>query len=279
MNDSFANGFVQREFVFTQSDFERVRRLIYAHAGISLSPLKREMVYGRLARRLRALGIQCFENYLDHLEYGAGEEWEAFVNALTTNLTAFFREPHHFDILREQMRLSTSRPFRIWCTAASTGEEPYSLAMTACEAFDTLQPPVLIVASDIDTNVLNTARCGVYPMERVEQLDQERLRRFFLRGTGSRLGSVRVRPELQAVLEFQRINLLDTSWALRGVFDAIFCRNVMIYFDKSTQYAVLQRFKPYLLPEGCLYAGHSESFLNASDLFRSSGRTVYEHAR
>lgn len=279
MNDSLPNGFAQREFTFTQADFERVRRLIYAHAGISLSPLKREMVYGRLARRLRALGHERFDTYLDQLEYGAGGEWEAFVNALTTNLTAFFREPHHFDILREQMLQSASRPFRIWCAAASTGEEPYSLAMTACEAFDTLQPPVLIVASDIDTSVLNTGQSGVYPIDRVERLEPERLRRFFLRGTGSRSGYVRVRPELQAMLEFQRINLLDTSWPLRGAFDAIFCRNVMIYFDKSTQYAVLQRLKPHLLPQGFFYAGHSESFLNAADLFRSSGRTVYEHAR
>lgn len=250
MNDSLPNGFAQREFTFTQADFERVRRLIYAHAGISLSPLKREMVYGRLARRLRALGHERFDTYLDQLEYGAGGEWEAFVNALTTNLTAFFREPHHFDILREQMLQSASRPFRIWCAAASTGEEPYSLAMTACEAFDTLQPPVLIVASDIDTSVLNTGQSGVYPIDRVERLEPERLRRFFLRGTGSRSGYVRVRPELQAMLEFQRINLLDTSWPLRGAFDAIFCRNVMIYFDKSTQYAVLQRLKPHLLPQG-----------------------------
>ncbi len=278
MNDSLSIGFAQREFAFTQADFERVRRLIYGHAGISLSPLKREMVYSRLARRLRALGYERFEAYLDHLEGEGSAEREAFVNALTTNLTAFFRESHHFDILREQMLKSTSRPFRIWCAAASTGEEPYSLAITACEAFDTLQPPVLIVASDIDTSVLNTARSGVYPMDRVERLEPERLRRYFLRGTGSRSGYVRVRPELQGLLEFQRINLLDPAWPLHGTFDAIFCRNVMIYFDKTTQYAVLQRFKPYLLPQGLFYAGHSESFLNASDLFRSIGRTVYEHA-
>ncbi|MBX9849695.1 MAG: chemotaxis protein CheR [Rhodocyclaceae bacterium] len=278
MNDSLSIGFAQREFAFTQADFERVRRLIYGHAGISLSPLKREMVYSRLARRLRALGYERFEAYLDHLEGEGSAEREAFVNALTTNLTAFFRESHHFDILREHMLKSTSRPFRIWCAAASTGEEPYSLAITACEAFDTLQPPVLIVASDIDTSVLNTARSGVYPMDRVERLEPERLRRYFLRGTGSRSGYVRVRPELQGLLEFQRINLLDPAWPLHGTFDAIFCRNVMIYFDKTTQYAVLQRFKPYLLPQGLFYAGHSESFLNASDLFRSIGRTVYEHA-
>jgi len=278
VNDSLSIGFAQREFAFTQADFERVRRLIYGHAGISLSPLKREMVYSRLARRLRALGYERFEAYLDHLEGEGSAEREAFVNALTTNLTAFFRESHHFDILREQMLKSTSRPFRIWCAAASTGEEPYSLAITACEAFDTLQPPVLIVASDIDTSVLNTARSGVYPMDRVERLEPERLRRYFLRGTGSRSGYVRVRPELQGLLEFQRINLLDPAWPLHGTFDAIFCRNVMIYFDKTTQYAVLQRFKPYLLPQGLFYAGHSESFLNASDLFRSIGRTVYEHA-
>ena len=280
VNDTLRPGLAApREFRFTQADFERVRRLIYEHAGISLSPIKKEMVYSRLVRRLRALELASFEAYLAHLEREGGGEWETFVNALTTNLTSFFREPHHFGILAQQMHASSSRPFRIWCAAASTGEEVYSLAITACESFDSLSPPVSIIASDIDTSVLNTARAGVYPLERTEPLGAERLRRFFLRGTGSRAGYARVRPELQSMLDFQRINLLDSSWPVRGTFDAIFCRNVMIYFDKNTQLRVLQRFKPCLAAHGLFYAGHSESFLHAADLFRSRGRTVYEHAR
>jgi chemotaxis protein methyltransferase CheR len=265
-----------REFHFTQADFDRVRKLIYDHAGISLAPIKQDMVYSRLARRLRALGLARFEDYLVRLEQGDEQEWETFVNSLTTNLTAFFREAHHFEILTRQMRESRRRPFRIWCSAASTGEEPYSLAMTACEAFDSLKPPVEIIASDIDTNVLATAGQGVYLQERVERLTTARLQRFFLRGKGSQSGYVRVRPELQQLITFTRINLLDTRWPIHGPFDALFCRNVMIYFDKPTQYQILRKFQPLVGEDGFLYAGHSESFLHAADVFRSLGRTVYE---
>lgn len=264
-----------REFRFTEADFEQVRQLIYRHAGIALSPAKRDMVYSRLARRLRQGGHASFSDYLEYLEQSGSDEWEAFINALTTNLTAFFREPHHFETLAQQMRLAHA-PIQIWCAAASTGEEPYSLAMTACEVFDSLTPPVTILASDIDTHVLKIARSGIYPLERVERLSPERLKRFFLRGSGSREGLARVRPELQALIRFERINLLETAWPGHSLFDAVFCRNVMIYFDKATQYRILERFRAHMQPQGLLYAGHSESFLHAADLFRSCGRTVYE---
>jgi len=268
----------EREFHFTQANFDRVRELIYQHAGISLAPVKQDMVYSRLARRLRALRLSSFEDYLARLEAGDGQEWETFVNSLTTNLTAFFREAHHFEILNKQLREQRHRPLRIWCSAASTGEEPYSLAMTACEAFDTLTPPVEIVASDIDTNVLATARAGVYTMDRVERMTPARLQRFFLKGKGAQTGHARVRPELQRLVTFTRVNLLDARWPVHGPLDALFCRNVMIYFDKPTQYQILKKFVPLLRDDGFLYAGHSESFLHAADLFRSLGRTVYERA-
>jgi chemotaxis protein methyltransferase CheR len=269
----------EREFHFTTADFEQVRKLIYAHAGISLAPIKQDMVYSRLARRLRALDLSNFQDYLDYLQSGDNEaEWETFVNSLTTNLTSFFREAHHFDILQNHLQSLPHRPLRIWCSAASTGEEPYSLAMTACEAFDSMTPPVEIIASDIDTNVLATAQKGVYPIDRVSKLDTARLRRFFLRGSGMQEGYVRVRPELQKLLTFTRINLLDPKLAVHGPFDALFCRNVMIYFDKPTQYAILKKFVPLLRDEGLLFAGHSESFLHAADLFHGLGRTVYERA-
>jgi len=265
-----------REFVFSPADFERVRALIYKHAGISLSPVKQDMVYSRLARRLRARGDRTFAEYLDRAEREP-DEWETFVNSLTTNLTSFFREAHHFDILGERLKKHAGRgPVRIWCSAASTGEEPYSLAITACEAFNTMTPPVQIVATDIDTNVLSTAGKGVYGLDRVDRLSRERMQRFFLKGTGTQAGLARVRPELQRLIEFKRINLLDTHWALQGPFDYMFCRNVMIYFDKPTQYAILKRFVPLLKSDGLLFAGHSESFLHAADIFRSLGRTVYE---
>lgn len=267
-----------REFAFTQADFERVRKLIYEHAGISLAPVKQDMVYSRLARRLRALRLSSFADYLGMLEKGNSQEWETFVNSLTTNLTSFFRESHHFDILKRHLKAADHRPLRIWCSAASTGEEPYSLAMTACEAFDSLTPPVSIVASDIDTNVLATASHGVYGMDRVERLSAERLHRYFQKGAGAQSGYARIRPELQKLVTFTRINLLDNRWPVNGPLDALFCRNVMIYFDKPTQYRILKNFVPLLREDGLLFAGHSESFLHAADLFRSLGRTVYERA-
>lgn len=266
----------EREFSFSSADFERVRKLIYQRAGISLSPVKQDMVYSRLARRLRATGKQSFADYLDALEKQGGEEWERFVNALTTNLTSFFREPHHFPIFAEHLRkLGSRRPVRVWCSAASTGEEPYSIAITVAETFGLDASHVSIVASDLDTNVLATAQKGVYPIERVEKLSQERLRRFFLKGTGSQEGYVSVRPELRRMIEFRQINLLDHSYSVKGPLDVIFCRNVMIYFDKPTQYKILSRFAPMMQADGLMFAGHSESFLHAADLFKSLGKTVY----
>lgn len=269
-------GVGTREFAFSTADFERVRKLIYQHAGISLSPVKQDMVYSRLARRLRATGMQSFGEYLDGLERNGGDEWERFVNSLTTNLTSFFREPHHFPIFAEHLRkLGTKRPVRVWCSAASTGEEPYSIAITVAETFGANVSHVSIMASDLDTHVLATAQKGVYPIERVEKLSPERLRKFFLRGTGSQEGYVSVRPELRRMIDFQRINLLDPSYSVKGPLDVIFCRNVMIYFDKPTQYKILSRFAPMLLSDGLMFAGHSESFLHAADLFKSLGKTVY----
>ncbi len=268
-----------REFLFSDADFERVRKLIYQHAGISLSPVKKDMVYSRLARRLRALNKNSFTDYLDSLERHGGDEWERFVNSLTTNLTSFFREPHHFPILADHLRqIGTRRPVKIWCSAASTGEEPYSIAMTVAETFGTEVSHVSIVASDLDTNVLATAQKGVYAMDRLDKMSPERLRRFFLRGTGNQDGFAAVRPELKRMIEFRRINLLDASYPLKGPLDILFCRNVMIYFDKPTQYQILSRFKPLMQPDGLLFAGHSESFLHAADLFRSQGKTVYSLA-
>lgn len=269
-----------REFSFLPADFERVRKLIYQHAGISLSPVKQDMVYSRLARRLRATGCRSFAEYLDALEKGDSAEWERFVNSLTTNLTSFFREPHHFPILADFLqKIGNRRPIRIWCSAASTGEEPYSIAMTVAETFGSGSSHVSIIASDLDTNVLETARKGVYSVDRVEKLSPERLRRFFLRGTGAQEGYVAVRQELKDLVQYQRINLLDASYPVKGPLDVIFCRNVMIYFDKPTQYKILSRFAPMMQPDGLMFAGHSESFMHAADLFRSLGKTVYALAK
>lgn len=265
-----------KEFDFTHRDFERVRDLIYKRAGIALADSKQEMVYSRLARRLRATGIGSFVQYLDMLERGSDtNEWEAFTNALTTNLTSFFRESHHFPILADFVK-TIKEPVTVWCSASSTGEEPYSIAMTLCEAYGSLTPPAQIVATDIDTNVLATGANGVYPLERIEKMSTERIKKFFLRGKGTQEGFVRVRPELRKMITFKQLNLLGEGWPISGPFDAIFCRNVMIYFDKPTQSKILSRFVPLMKPHALLFAGHSENFLYVSNALKLKGKTVYE---
>jgi chemotaxis protein methyltransferase CheR len=265
-----------KEFEFTSRDFERVRALIHRRAGIALADSKHEMVYSRLARRLRATGIRSFQAYLDSLESRPEDgEWEAFTNALTTNLTSFFRESHHFPILAEHVR-KRKEPVTVWCSASSTGEEPYSIAMTLCEALGPAAAQSHVIATDIDTNVLNTASAGIYSMDRLDKMDPERARRFFLKGKGQHEGFARVRPELRQMVTFKQLNLLASDWPVSGPFDAIFCRNVMIYFDKPTQGKILARFAPMMKPDALLFAGHSENFLYVSDAFRLKGKTVYE---
>ena len=272
-------AYAGREFAYTAEDFERARRLIRERVGIALNESKQNMVYNRLVKRLRALQLRGFGEYLAQLDDAGHPEWQHFVNALTTNLSHFFREEYHFPILVEHLRGLAGKggrsPLRVWSAAASTGEEPYSIAIAACEAWGTLQPPVAVLATDIDTHVLEAAQRGVYAMERVEQMAPERLKRFFLRGTGANAGHAKVRPELGRLVEYRRLNLTDADWRLAQRFDAVFCRNVMIYFDKATQYQVLQRIHRVLAPDGLLFAGHSESFLHAADLFRPAGKTVY----
>jgi len=265
-----------QQFEFQRKDFLRVQRMIYARAGIALADHKREMVYSRLSRRLRSLGKHEFGSYLDALEHQPEHpEWQDFVNALTTNLTAFFRESHHFPILAEFAQRCTKPP-SIWCCAASTGEEPYSIAMTLVEALGPRASQASVLATDIDTNVLTNARAGVYDENRVVNISPERLKRFFLKGRGAHAGKVRVRPKLAGMVTFAPFNLLSPVWHVPGRFDAIFCRNVMIYFDKATQTRILQRFEPLLRPGGLLFAGHSENFTQIMDRFCLRGSTVYE---
>jgi len=265
-----------RQFEFQRTDFSRVQRMIHARAGIALGDHKREMVYSRLSRRLRKLGRRDFGSYLDDLEnHPERPEWQEFVNALTTNLTAFFRESHHFPVLAEFVRRRT-QPVSIWCCGASTGEEAYSIAMTLTETLGAQASSASVLATDIDTNVLMCAQRGIYDAGRVANMSAQRLKRFFLRGRGAQQGKVRVRPELLAMVTFAPCNLLAPTWSIAGGFDAIFCRNVMIYFDKATQARVLKRFESLLEPGGLLFAGHSENFTCIMDGFRLRGSTVYE---
>lgn len=266
-----------REFEFNDKDFARVRALILKIAGISLAPSKQSMVYSRLARRLRACNHGRFSTYLDALESNSSNpEWEHFTNSLTTNLTSFYREAHHFEILKKQLQsLSRNARIELWCSAASTGEEPYTMAITAMEAFNSMNPPVRILATDIDTKVLEHAKKGVYRMDQVDKIPDDILRKYFLKGKGESEGLIRVRPEVQALLTFRKLNLMDNVWSLRPGFDAIFCRNVMIYFEKDVQLQILKRFAPLMNQNGLLYAGHSENFAMARDYFTLRGKTVY----
>ncbi len=271
---------VDAEFSFRAADFERARALIHRKAGISLHSGKQAMVYSRLSRRLRELGLDSVREYLDRLEALRGDaaepEWQEFINCLTTNLTAFFREEHHFPILAAELAARARDPVRIWCNAASTGEEPYSLAMTVIESLDQTAN-VRIVCTDIDTSVLARAERGVYGAG-AKGLDAARLKRHFLRGTGANAGSIMVKPELRRLVEFKSCNLTDATWSLGAPFDIVFCRNVMIYFDAPTQRAVLERMHRIARPGALLFAGHSENFNDSRDLFKLRAKTVYERA-
>ncbi|WP_455815992.1 protein-glutamate O-methyltransferase CheR [Pseudomonas cerasi] len=273
-NTTLLSQMVQR-LPLSDTHFKRISQLIYQRAGIVLADHKREMVYNRLVRRLRTLNIDDFGRYMALLENDPNSaEWQAFVNALTTNLTAFFREAHHFPILSEHAKRRTGN-YSVWCAAASTGEEPYSIAMTLAEALGTGPGKFQIHATDIDTQVLEKALAGVYRQEELRTLSPQQMQRYFLRGTGPHEGMVRARPELANMVTFAQLNLLANDWALPGQFDVIFCRNVMIYFDKETQEKILRRFVPLLKPGGLLFAGHSENFSQISKEFYLRGQTVY----
>ena len=273
------NAVDDREFNYSHADFEKIRSAIYKIAGINLSDSKKQLVYSRLARRLRALRLPDFAHYLVYLTENH-EEQEEFVNALTTNLTAFFREPHHFTVLADYAKKNkqTKRPLRIWCSASSTGEEPYSIAMTMAEVFGNYEPPVEIIASDIDSNVLREASLGVYPISRLDSVSQTQKQQFFQRGKGENLGKARIVPALRRLIDFRKINLLDTNWGIESGVDIIFCRNVMIYFDKPTQIILLEKMIRLLRPQGLYIAGHSESFSQSPHLVKLVGRTTYAPA-
>jgi chemotaxis protein methyltransferase CheR len=249
--------------------------MIYERAGISLHDGKHAMVYSRLSRRLRETGHRSFSDYLSWVGSSNGVEWQEFVNALTTNLTSFFREKHHFEILGDVLRTGdASTSWSIWCAAASTGEEPYSIAM-AVNALGS-RANVSIVATDIDSKVLATASDGIYSLDALKGLDSTELHRFFLRGKGLRNGFAKVHSDVRDMITFAIVNLVDESWRFGALCDIVFCRNVMIYFDTRTQRKVLEGIHRAMSPGGLLFVGHAENFSDSRDLFTLRGRTVYE---
>ena len=271
-----ATGMQGREFVWTDADFDRVQAMIYRRAGISLHDGKHAMVYSRLSRRLRETGYQSFHDYLGWLESSDSPEWQEFINALTTNLTSFFRENHHFEVFANLLKSKPlGSPWRVWCSAASTGEEPYSIVITALETLGA-RPQFSLTASDIDSKVLASAKQGVYRLDGMKGIDAQRLQKYFLRGKAGNDGMVRVKPELSRAIDFLMVNLIHDNWPFKEPFDVVFCRNVMIYFDAQTQRKVLERIYKVMKPGATLFVGHAENFSDSRDLFVLKGNTVYE---
>jgi len=265
----------EREFAFTRKDFDWIRQKVTRETGIQLNPSKDQMVYARLARRLRARGLKDFESYRKLLENDDEEELGLFVNALTTNLTAFFREGHHFEHLAEVLETHRGQALNIWSAGCSSGEEPYSIAMTVLDTLGEQDAEqVRIIATDLDSSVIAHAERGVYDEKRVAGLERSQLKRHFLRGTGRNKGKVRVKPALRAMVEFDTLNLLH-QWPFDEPFDIVFCRNTVIYFDKPTQARLFERLFVQTTPRAWLYIGHSESLWKVTERFVSHGRTVY----
>jgi chemotaxis protein methyltransferase CheR len=266
--------------VLGDAEFEFIRHVVGENAGIVLGPNKRQLVQGRLARRLRELRLGSYQEYCEHVRRSGPEELVGLINALTTNVTSFFRENHHFEALAEYMlpeamrRNAGSRRIRIWSAGCSTGEEPYCVAMTAADVVPSVGWDCKVLATDIDSNVIAFGQQGVYPLDRIASLPTERLRSCFQKGTGLQLGKAIVKAQLRAVVTFRVLNLLH-PWPMHGPFDVIFCRNVMIYFDQATRERLVRRFVEMLAPGGYLCIGHAESLHTLDTPVRAVGKTIY----
>lgn len=271
-----------REFEFSDADFRTLAQYAYDQAGIALSDSKRNLVYSRLSRRLRALGMTAFREYREYLAENPSE-LESFINAISTNLTKFFREAHHFDHFRTHVAVpfvqaahgKMGQRLRVWSAGCSTGEEPYSVAVVLKrEIRDIDRHDVKILATDIDTEVLGKGARGEYPAASIDEVPKT-YREFFQPAGGNRNSEqVVVNRDVRTLITFRRLNLME-KWPFTGNFDAIFCRNVMIYFDGPTKTALVERFTQKLKPGGWLYIGHSESLVGAHAGLRLIGRTTY----
>ena len=273
---------LKREFEFTDKDFEFIRRFVYEHSGIKLSDIKKDMVYSRLARRLRALKLTKFSQYCDYVQANETSEMGHMINSITTNLTHFFREGHHFDLLKSDIfpGLSRKQPrgkrLRIWSAGCSTGEEPYSIAITMLNSFPGIASwDSKILATDLDTNVLEHCKAGRYDKRRIEGLPSDITSKWFIQEPVA-ADKVSVVPKLQEFISFKQLNLMLNRWPMHGPFDIIFCRNVIIYFDKPTQQKLFQKFYDLLAPGGYLFLGHSEQLGEFQNRFELLGKTAFK---
>lgn len=270
------------EYDISDQEYENLRTLIYAQSGISLGDKKKSLVVSRLSKRLRDLGLPSFQDYFELVSQDPqGGEFTQMLDLISTNKTDFFREPKHFEFLRDQIlpEQRAMRSIRIWSSACSTGEEPYTIAMTLYDGVDAPnQWNFQILASDLSTRVLAKAATGVYDEERVRGLDSAIVQRHFLRGRGTQAGMLKVKPHLTQLIKFRRQNLMDARFPIKQPLDLIFCRNVMIYFDRPTQEALVAKFYRYLRPGGYLFIGHSESLQWIHHSFLSIAPTIYRKA-
>jgi len=270
----------EKEFDFTNNDFAQVKTLVYDFAGIDLNDSKKNLVYNRLAKRIRFLEMNSFSEYLRFVKAQGEAEFVHLINAITTNLTFFFRENHHFEYLANTIipgllkTNQTKRKIRIWSAGCSTGEEPYSIAIVLKETVPG-DSDARVLATDLDTNVVQTAQEGVYKIDRLKGVSEARVKRWFMKGSGSRDGFVKVKSELQQIIDFGQINLMN-EWPIKDAVDVIFCWNVVIYFDKPTQSKLFDRYANLLSENGHLLVGHSESLYKVSDRFKLLGQTIYQ---
>ncbi len=273
---------VKKEFKFTQQHFNHIRDIVTEHSGIVLSDAKRDMVYSRLVRRLRKTGLTNFDDYCNLLEDQNHEEFTHFSNAITTNLTSFFRENHHFDMLAEtalpeiMARNKTTKKIRVWSAGCSTGMETYSIAMVLKEVIpDSLGWDVKILATDLDTNVLETASNGIYKEDSVTGVTDVRMSRWFMKGRGENSDKLKVSKELRDIITYNQLNLLN-PFPFSGPIDIIFCRNVVIYFDKPTQRILFDKFANIHAHDSYLFIGHSETLYNVTERYKLIRNTVYK---
>ncbi len=269
-----------REFEFTDKQFAKVKSDLYDYAGIVLADHKKTMAYNRLVRRLRAINLQSFNSYFNFIAANPAE-FNQFINALTTNLSSFFREKHHFDFITStilpRIRASGQKKIRIWSAGCSNGEEAYSIAMSLTESLLNInQYDIKILATDINSSVLEIAQRGLYDIDRIKLIDSHLVRKYFLKGRGNFHGKVQIRPELQKMIHFKYLNLMS-EWPMQGQFDFIFCRNVMIYFNQQTQQKLILNLASYMQPEGYLFVGHSEALEHQQSNFQLIGKTIYQH--
>ena len=273
-----------KEFKFTNEDFNFLSKLVGLNTGINLTEDKRELVYGRVAKRLRLLGLHSFSDYCVLLRQENTEEVKHFINSITTNVTSFFREAHHFEYLAEKIipdiiskNSGKTRPhLRIWSAGCSSGEEPYSIAMVLRENIRNIDNwDARILATDLDSNVLETAKIGEYPIERTNEITTERKKRWMLMGTGKKRGLVKIRTDIRDMVHFKQLNLTQ-KWPVSSMFDCIFFRNVAIYFKRETQIRLLSRFADHLEDNGTLFVGHAESLVGISDRFIKTGHTIHQ---